>query len=630
MAKESNDEFLAKLMTGMGKILVDFEGMKEKQGQFEEILLGTTLPGKTPAKEEFKSKGKDKSSKEDRSNRKSKSNWDKKGPDSSDSSDSNDSSSSSSSSSSDDGSDPDLDPDDLFAQAFADKPGKADKFKFVNPIRGSSPTKNSKHEKKSRKSLMFSKETYSTANEPHYTRMQPSFDHIKLEKLNAPSVIRFLQQLNEYQQKHRISLKAGTLIDRRIINDLMADNYVHDWDFGDFYELDTVTIVQLLQKAMKPDSKEAFRKQLENYLDFRLPLNYTPHVTNFKPFHRALLTYRTQFKQLYDYMSYDNKRNVPDCHNKPGGLIKIFVSKITPSRYAEKVVQSWKKQSFKHVDEFLDLFYKQVQRSHDVYMKAKDASYLFDEPAPYTASKTNVSMGASNTTSRKPSSGYNDSSKGEGKHTLAGRVNALSAQREDDSDSDSVDTQLMRRALRESMEEARDDRGDSENVSYSKLSAEELDFERQQSSVSAMNNSAFQKPKQQDRDAPNGCFHLLFKGECLREAGKCTYSHDAPVMTATHSHYQKLLDNYKYKPRSQDSSKATYGSVKVLQHANLGAVMDPAMDRLLYDTFLAAFPGGSLVKHVLKKGLIDTLVEAITVPKVLFDTYGSPACIVHR
>jgi hypothetical protein len=48
--------------------------------------------------------------------------------------------------------------------------------------------------------------------------------------------------------------------------------------------------------------------------------------------------------------------------------------------------------------------------------------------------------------------------------------------------------------------------------------------------------------------------------------------------------------------------------------------MDPAMDMLLYDTFLATFPGGSLVKHVLKKGLIDTLVEAITVPKVLFDT----------
>ena len=123
----------------------------------------------------------------------------------------------------------------------------------------------------------------------------------------------------------------------------------------------------------------------------------------------------------------------------------------------------------------------------------------------------------------------------------------LSAQRDDDSNSDSVETQLMRRALRESMEEARDDREDPEYVSYSKLSAEELDFEKQQSSVSAMNNSTFQKHKQlnvSDRDTPNGCFHSLFKGECGREVGKCTYSHDPSVMTATHGHYQKLLDTF--------------------------------------------------------------------------------------
>ena len=107
-----------------------------------------------------------------------------------------------------------------------------------------------------------------------------------------------------------ITIKAETLIDRRIINDLMADNNIYDWDYEHFYELDTVTIVQLLQKAMKPDSKEAFRTQLEAYLNFKLPSNYTPHVTNSKPFHRALLTYRTHFKQLYDYMPYDNKRNV--------------------------------------------------------------------------------------------------------------------------------------------------------------------------------------------------------------------------------------------------------------------------------------------------------------------------------
>jgi hypothetical protein len=131
---------------------------------------------------------------------------------------------------------------------------------------------------------------------------------------------------------------------------------------------------------------------------------------------------------------------------------KVFVSQITtPSRYADKVAQSWKEQSFKHVEEFLELFYKQEQRSYDVYnMEAKDASYLFDEPVPYSASKSNINMGAGNTTPRKPLlSGYNDSSIGGSKDTLAGRVNVLSANRTDDSDSGSIQQQLMMRGIRD-------------------------------------------------------------------------------------------------------------------------------------------------------------------------------------
>ena len=106
-------------MSGINTIIGDFKSMKEKQKQFEEILLGTTVPEKTPAKE-VKSKGKFKSSKEDIEDiedHKSRSGKSKKSQDSSDSNNDNDSSSSSSSSSSsEDGSDPDLDPDDLFVE----------------------------------------------------------------------------------------------------------------------------------------------------------------------------------------------------------------------------------------------------------------------------------------------------------------------------------------------------------------------------------------------------------------------------------------------------------------------------------------------------------------------------------
>ena len=63
------------------------------------------------------------------------------------------------------------------------------------------------------------------------------------------------------------------------------------------------------------------------------------------------------------------------------------------------------------------------------------------------------------------------------------------------------------------------------------FSAEEFEKYEKESPVSVI-NPQFSKLKQQDKDTPNGCFHLLFKGECLCKE-KCSYSHDPAVMAAT-------------------------------------------------------------------------------------------------
>jgi hypothetical protein len=178
----------------------------------------------------------------------------------------------------------------------------------------------------------------------------------------------------------------------------------------------------------------------------------------------------------------------------------------------------------------LMIFGSILQRSYDAYLKAKDASYLFDEPTPYTVSKTNINVEANSMTPRKPSYGYKDSSRGEGKHTLSGRVNALSAQLEDSDVEEGFEEKLVRYAHDLELDQQNNSTGGNSEAgrTWSKLSAEELELE-QQSSVSIIMNSQFQKPKQQDKNTPNGCFHLLFKGECTREE-KCTYSHDPLVM----------------------------------------------------------------------------------------------------
>ena len=57
-------------------------------------------------------------------------------------------------------------------------------------------------------------EMQSIASKNHYTCIQSDFENIKLEKLNPAAVIRFLRDPSEYQEKHCISLRAETLIDK--------------------------------------------------------------------------------------------------------------------------------------------------------------------------------------------------------------------------------------------------------------------------------------------------------------------------------------------------------------------------------------------------------------------------------
>ena len=89
------------------------------------------------------------------------------------------------------------------------------------------------------------------------------------------------------------------------------------------------------------------------------------------------------------------------------------------------------------------------------------------------------------------------------------------------------------------MSEHLGDEAGIEPVRSLKFSPEELEDYEKQSSISVI-----QKPKH-DKDTPNGCFHLLFKGECTRKE-KCTYSHDPAVMAATHAHYGQLLESSKF------------------------------------------------------------------------------------
>ena len=269
-------------------------------------------------------------------------------------------------------------------------------FKHVNPLRGSKHYRKKDKKKKSseRESMLFSDvkrgdTMYSGARDNNMLRMQPNFDHIKLERLNIPAVIRFFRDLSEYQEKYGISLKAGTLIDKKVIAQMLADNHIHYWDHHTFYQLSRTDLYKLLQNALKPTTVKAFEQHLVDYLDFYVPSSYTASATNFKPLYRALINYRTEFMHLYEFMAWKNKAHVPLCTNKPGGLIKIFVSKIVPSSLGENIIQSMKKLSeYSNIEDFLEGFYKVVQSAYKKAQGAKDLGHLLGTQSSYAPAST--------------------------------------------------------------------------------------------------------------------------------------------------------------------------------------------------------------------------------------------------
>ena len=75
-------------------------------------------------------------------------------------------------------------------------------------------------------------------------------------------------------------------------------------------------------------------------------------------------------------------------------------------------------------------------------------------------------------------------------------------------------------------------------------------------------------------------------------------------MYSTHAHYQGMLNASKFNSKNKVSfPQKQSGSVRAI-HTSVSLVFDECMEDVIRNTFLANFPGGSLVQSVIKKGTI--------------------------
>jgi len=208
----------------------------------------------------------------------------------------------------------------------------------------------------------------------------PSFEFLKLSKLDVSSVLEFMAGIDLYQNRHRLSVPAATLISEDIKDKLLGINSDDRLSDMNFYALSNQPLIQLMQKALMPRNVTDFRKQLDRNLKFSLPKDHRPTVTNFFLLHQALLTYRVQFGRLYDFISEGNTvQNIPRVDSKDGGLLKIFVEKI-PFGIGKRMLQNLNTDRYTDVDIFMDAFYEQLKALYKIAVDARLLNNILYDP----------------------------------------------------------------------------------------------------------------------------------------------------------------------------------------------------------------------------------------------------------
>lgn len=192
--------------------------------------------------------------------------------------------------------------------------------------------------------------------------------NIALTALTVKQAFTFFESLEEYQTVWSIKLHAPSLLDQKVRQRLIA-KYPHTLRGHKFFQLDDQALYALVQEFVRPESKNDFIVLLQRNVDFEIRSSYRPSAENFRVLYDAILRYKYVFLKTYELLAKDNSDNVPECKNKPNGLIKCFVEKI-PFQYGDKVISNFASTKFEKIYEFLKVFSKTLELHLEGHKKA--------------------------------------------------------------------------------------------------------------------------------------------------------------------------------------------------------------------------------------------------------------------
>lgn len=188
----------------------------------------------------------------------------------------------------------------------------------------------------------------------------PSLDHIWLKSRGVSAIVSWIESCKDYYETNRINFVTPSRVSKEMRELIMAIPPIIT-NTRTFYNLSDDDLFDRVRSLIRPKTTNDFIEKMRRNVDFSISAHYKPTPSDFGMFLSSLLVYRRNFHQLYDTLAANNAANIPECRNKEGFLLKVFIEKI-PYEYGERTFLLLKKNTFDNIHSFFQAWDKAVAK----------------------------------------------------------------------------------------------------------------------------------------------------------------------------------------------------------------------------------------------------------------------------
>ena len=180
---------------------------------------------------------------------------------------------------------------------------------------------------------------------------------MNLDDISIGAFVKFCREVREYQNTVRGEIDVSKLISKRVRKFLINKGEFRYIDLDDvsFQSLSFNSIKKLMMFSVKPRSKAEFLDALNDTVHFPLPKCYILSENSFELFFEALRAYAESFKEVVDFLSFEESNYVPSLDRRRDGLLHMFVNKI-PFDYGYTSLAELREERFGTVEEMIRIF----------------------------------------------------------------------------------------------------------------------------------------------------------------------------------------------------------------------------------------------------------------------------------